>query len=107
MDDFIKQLLEEFRFPLTNPVLVFSIILLIILLFPIILRRFKVPGLIGLIISGIVIGPKGIGIIGENSIASEGWIKLFSTIGLLYIMFMAGLDLDLNQFKKYSSIFFF
>jgi Kef-type K+ transport system membrane component KefB len=101
MDDFIKQLLEEFRFPLTNPVLVFSIILLIILLFPIILRRFKVPGLIGLIISGIVIGPKGIGIIGENSIASEGWIKLFSTIGLLYIMFMAGLDLDLNQFKKY------
>lgn len=101
MDDFIKQLLEEFRFPLTNPVLVFSIILLIILLFPIILRRFKVPGLIGLIISGIIIGPKGIGIIGENSIASEGWIKLFSTIGLLYIMFMAGLDLDLNQFKKY------
>jgi Kef-type K+ transport system membrane component KefB len=101
MDSFLQHFFEEFQLPLTNPVLVFSLILFIILLAPIVLRKLRVPGIIGLIISGIIIGPKGIGIVGENSIAAEGWIKLFSTIGLLYIMFMAGLDLDLNQFKRY------
>ena len=101
MDSFLQHFFEEFQLPLTNPVLVFSLILCIILLAPIVLRKLRVPGIIGLIISGIIIGPKGIGMVGENSIAAEGWIKLFSTIGLLYIMFMAGLDLDLNQFKRY------
>lgn len=101
MDSFLKHFLVEFRLPLTNPVLVFSLILFIILLSPIVLRKLRIPGIIGLILSGIIIGPKGLGIIGQNSIAAEGWIKLFSTIGILYIMFMAGLDLDLNQFKKY------
>ena len=101
MDSFLKHFLIEFRLPLTNPVLVFSLILFIILLSPIVLRKLRIPGIIGLIFSGILIGPKGLGIIGQNSIAAEGWIKLFSTIGILYIMFMAGLDLDLNQFKRY------
>jgi Kef-type K+ transport system membrane component KefB len=101
MNYFLEHLLSEFQFPLTNPVLVFSLMLFIILLSPILLRRIRIPGIIGLILSGIIIGPKGLGIIGENTLAAEGWIKLFSTIGLLYIMFMAGLDLDLNQFKRY------
>ena len=101
MNYFLEHLFSEFKLPLLNPVLVFSLLLLIILLSPILLRRFKIPGIIGLILSGIIIGPKGLGIIGENSLASEGWIKLFSTIGLLYIMFMAGLELDLTQFRRY------
>ena len=101
MNYFLEHLLSEFQFPLTNPVLVFSLMLFIILLSPILLRRIRIPGIIGLILSGIIIGPKGFGIIGENSLAAEGWIKLFSTIGLLYIMFMAGLELDLNQFRRY------
>jgi Kef-type K+ transport system membrane component KefB len=101
MNYFLEHLLTEFQFPLTNPVLVFSLMLFIILLSPILLRRIRIPGIIGLILSGIIIGPKGLGIIGENTLAAEGWIKLFSTIGLLYIMFMAGLELDLNQFRRY------
>ena len=101
MNYFLEHLLSEFQFPLTNPVLVFSLMLFIILLSPILLRRIRIPGIIGLILSGIIIGPKGLGIIGENTLAAEGWIKLFSTIGLLYIMFMAGLELDLNQFRRY------
>ncbi|HRB19787.1 MAG TPA: cation:proton antiporter, partial [Chitinophagales bacterium] len=52
------------------------------------------PGIIGLIISGVVIGPEGFNILAKNSA-----IDLFSTIGLLYIMFIAGLELDLNEFK--------
>jgi Kef-type K+ transport system membrane component KefB len=108
MNYFLEHLLSEFQFPLTNPVLVFSLMLFIILLSPILLRRIRIPGIIGLILSGIIIGPKGFGVIGENSLAAEGWIKLFSTIGLLYIMFMAGLELDLNQFRRYykKSVFF-
>lgn len=101
MNYFLEHLLSEFQFPLTNPVLVFSIMLFIILLSPILLRKARIPGIIGLILSGIIIGPKGFGIIGANTLEQEGWIKLFSTIGLLYIMFMAGLELDLNQFKRY------
>lgn len=101
MNYFFEHLLSEFSLPITNPVLVFSLILFIILLSPILLRRIRIPGIIGLILSGIIIGPKGLGIIGENTLAAEGWVKLFSTIGLLYIMFMAGLELDLNQFRRY------
>ncbi len=94
MTDFFNHLMHEFQIPLTNPILVFSLILLIILLSPILLRKINIPGIIGLIISGVVIGPHGLGILEKNSA-----IDLFSTIGLLYIMFIAGLELDLNEFK--------
>lgn len=86
--------MHEFQLPLGNPVLIFSLILLIILLSPILLRRLNIPGIIGLIISGVIIGPHGLNILEKNSA-----VDLFSTIGLLYIMFIAGLELDMNQFK--------
>ncbi len=95
MTDFFNHLIHEFKLPLNNPVLVFSLILLIILLSPILLRRLNIPGIIGLILSGVVIGPHGLNILEKNSA-----IDLFSTIGLLYIMFIAGLELDMNEFKS-------
>jgi Kef-type K+ transport system membrane component KefB len=95
MIDFFKHLIDEFELPLGNPVLIFSLILFIILLSPILLKRLNIPGIIGLIISGVIIGPYGLNILENNSA-----VDLFSTIGLLYIMFIAGLELDLNQFKK-------
>lgn len=95
MTDFFEHIIEAFSLPLQDPVLIFSLILLIILLSPILLRRLNIPGIIGLIISGVAIGPHGLGII-ENSSA----IELFSKIGILYIMFIAGLELDLNEFKS-------
>ncbi len=94
MNEFLELLKHEFELPLSNPVLVFSLILLIILISPIVLRRLNIPGIIILIVSGIVIGPYGVGLLEQNSA-----IDLFSTIGLLYIMFIAGLELDMNQFK--------
>lgn len=98
---FFQHLIEAFQLPLKNPVLVFSILLFIILLSPIVLRKIRIPGIIGLILSGVLIGPHGLGLIGERTMEAEGSVKLFSTIGLLYIMFMAGLELDLRQFKRY------
>jgi len=95
---FFKGLTHEFELPLTNPVLVFSLILLIILLSPLILKKLRIPGVIGLIISGVIIGPFGLNFLEKNAA-----IVLFSTIGLLYIMFIAGLELDLNEFKIHKN----
>ncbi|MGL5681782.1 MAG: cation:proton antiporter [Marinifilaceae bacterium] len=88
-------MVHEFHIPLDNPVLIFALILFIILLCPIFLHKIKVPSIIGLIISGVLIGPYGLHIVDNDSA-----IKLFSTIGLLYIMFIAGLELDMNEFSK-------
>ena len=92
---FFEQIAHEFERPFQNPVLVFSLILFIILLSPILLRKLKIPGIIGLIISGVIIGPHGLNVLEQNSA-----VKLFSTIGLLYIMFIAGLELDLKEFQR-------
>lgn len=94
MKDYFDFLAHHFQLPLQNPVLVFSLILAIILLAPILLKKLNIPGIIGLIISGVVIGPHALNLLDNNSA-----INLFSTIGLLYIMFIAGLELDMNEFK--------
>lgn len=88
----------DFTLPLKNPVLLFSLILFIILFAPILLNKFRIPHLIGLIIAGAVIGPNGF-----NLIARDMSIILFGTVGLQYIMFLAGLEIDLNEFKKNST----
>ena len=88
-------LLQIFSFPLTNPVLIFSVILFIILLAPVLLHRLKIPDLIGLILAGAVIGPNGFYIMARDSS-----IELFGTVGLLYIMFIAGLEIDMADLRK-------
>jgi len=87
----------ETTLPLTNPVLKFLLILVIILFAPIILNKIKIPHLLGLIIAGAVIGPNGI-----NLMERDSSIILSGTAGLLYIMFLAGLEIDLADFKKNS-----
>lgn len=92
---FFDHIFKVFETPLTNSVLIFAIILFIILLSPILLRKIRIPGIIGFIISGVIIGPHGLNILAQSSA-----VDLFSTIGLLYIMFIAGLELDMNEFEK-------
>src|SRR5690606_40253710 len=94
MEEFLHHVAEEVALPFSNPVLIFALILLIILLAPLLLKMVNVPGVIGLILSGVVVGPHGLNLL-DNSSA----VELFSTIGLLYIMFIAGLELDMNEFK--------
>jgi len=81
--------------PVTDPVVVFAIVLFVIFLAPILSQRIKVPGIIGMILAGAALGPNGFYVL-ERSTA----IELFGTVGLLYIMFQAGLEIDLNEFKK-------
>ena len=90
-----SQIAHLFELPATNPVLIFAVVLFIILLAPIVMSRFKLPGIVGFIIAGIAIGPFGFNVLQKNSA-----IDLFSTIGLLYIMFIAGIELDADEFKK-------
>ncbi|ASB48612.1 cation:proton antiporter [Alkalitalea saponilacus] len=84
-------------FPLENPVLIFSVILFIILFAPLVLNLLKVPHLIGLIIAGAVVGPNGI-----NLLMRDSSVELFGTVGLLYIMFLAGMEIDMADFRKNS-----
>ncbi|MFC0774687.1 cation:proton antiporter [Terrimonas alba] len=94
--------LLEIRFPLQDPVPIFAIVLFIILLAPILLRKLRIPSIIGLILAGMAIGDHGFNIIAKGS------IDLFGKAGLLYIMFLAGLELDMAEFKKnkYKSMVF-
>src|SRR5689334_4889341 len=87
--DFFNQYL-----PLKNPVLILAITLLIILFSPLLFKRFRVPGIIGLIIAGVIIGPNSLHII-----ESTNSFELLSKTGLLYIMFLAGLEIDMQEFK--------
>ncbi|GAL83870.1 sodium/hydrogen exchanger [Sporocytophaga myxococcoides] len=87
--------LFDISLPFKDPVLVFSVVLFIIFFAPIVLKKFRIPGIIGLIISGVIVGPNGFNLLLRNS-----GIVLFGTVGLLYIMFLAGLEIDLNDFKK-------
>ena len=99
MADIITDLQHEFSVPFTNPVLIFTILLLIVLLAPILLKRFNVPSIIGLIVAGVIIGPYGLNWI-DNT---HGGMEMFSTIGLLFIMFIVGLELDLGEFVHYRN----
>jgi len=94
--------LLKITFPLTDPVPIFTIVLFIILLAPVILRKLRIPGIVGLIIAGMAVGDHGFNLVAKGS------IDLFSKAGLLYIMFLAGLELDMAEFKKntYKSIVF-
>lgn len=85
----------DFSLPLKNPVIIFSLVLFIILFAPLLLNRLKIPPIIGLIIAGIIIGPYGL-----NLLLRDSSIVLFGTVGLLYIMFTAGLEIDMEEFIK-------
>src|SRR5215213_2957079 len=85
----------DFSLPLKNPVSIFSLVLFIILFAPILLNKVKIPHIIGLILAGVIIGPYGL-----NLLLRDSSIVLFGTVGLLYIMFTAGLEIDLEEFKK-------
>lgn len=86
---------EVFHLPLTDPLLIFLLLLGSAFIVQIVSRKTKIPDIIGLILIGMVIGPSGVGILQRNEI-----LKLFSTVGLLLLLFLAGLEIDENTLKK-------
>lgn len=76
--------------PVENPVLIFALVLIIMLLSPVLLHRLRIPGIVGLIMAGVIVGPYGLNILDRGD-----EFELFGTIGLLYLMFLVGLEVDL------------
>lgn len=85
----------DFTLPLKNPVLVFTMLMVVILIAPFVFKKIRIPQIVGLILSGLIIGPHGL-----NLLERDTAIVLFSTVGLLYIMFLAGLEINLHDFNK-------
>jgi Kef-type K+ transport system membrane component KefB/mannitol/fructose-specific phosphotransferase system IIA component (Ntr-type) len=80
---------------LNDPVLIFTLLALVMLVMPLVAERLRVPDLVLLLLAGLVLGPHGIGLLARNSA-----ITLFGSVGLLYIMFLAGLEIDLHRFAR-------
>ncbi|PMB17774.1 cation:proton antiporter [Fischerella thermalis] len=81
---------------LQSPIIAFTILLLVIFTVPPIFERIRLPGLVGLLIAGVVLGENGLNLLNSESET----IKLLSEIGKVYLMFVAGLEIDLGQFRK-------
>ena len=85
-------------FPITDPTLIFFVVLLIILLAPIVMGKLRIPHIIGMVLAGIVIGKYGL-----NILARDDSFELFGRVGLYYIMFLAALEMDLESVRKSKS----
>ena len=84
--------------PITDPTWIFFLVLIIILFAPMILERLHIPHIIGMILAGVAIGEYGFNILERDSS-----FELFGEVGLYYIMFLAGLEMDMEDFKQNKS----
>jgi len=89
--------------PIQEPVFIFAIVMAVIFISPFVMRLLKLPEIIGMIFFGIILGPNGL-----NILERDTGVLLFGTVGVLFIMFYSGLEIDLKDFKKkkYESIAF-
>ncbi len=78
----------------SSPVAIFLIVLVIILLAPVLLNKLKIPHIIGMIVAGVVVGPYGF-----NVLADDSSFEIFGQVGLLYLMFLAGIEIDMYHLK--------
>ncbi len=95
----MKELLDlisfDIDFPVTDPTWIFFLVLVIILFAPILLERLRIPHIIGMILAGTVVGEHGL-----NILARDSSFELFGKVGLYYIMFLAGLEMNMEDFKS-------
>ncbi len=82
-------------FPITSPTMVFFTVLIIILLAPIVVSKLRIPHIIGMVLAGVVVGQHGF-----NILERDASFELFGRVGLLYIMFLAGLEMDFEGLKR-------
>ena len=89
--------------PITNPTLVFLVVLMVILLAPIIMGKLRIPHIIGMVLAGVVLGQYGL-----NILVRDDSFELFGQVGLYYIMFLAALEMEVEGLKKskYRVLFF-
>ena len=87
-------------FPITDPTLIFLVVLCIILLAPIIMGKLRIPHIVGMVLAGVIVGSHGLDILQRDDS-----FELFGKVGMYYIMFLAGLEMDMESMKKSKSRF--
>ena len=87
-------------FPIANPTLIFFVVLCIILLAPIIMGKLRIPHIIGMVLAGVIVGEYGFDILKRDDS-----FELFGKVGMFYIMFLAGLEMDKESMKKKKNNF--
>ena len=87
---------QTFHFFQEEPIGAFAVLLAVILIVPPIFERLKLPGVLGLLAMGVVLGPNSLGVLSAES----PFVELLADVGLLYLMFVAGLEIDLEQLRK-------
>jgi Kef-type K+ transport system membrane component KefB len=86
--------LTVLSFPIVNPTWIFFVVLMIILLAPLVFERFHIPQIVGMILAGVLVGPYAL-----NILTRDSSFELFGQVGLYYIMFLAGLSMDVSALK--------
>lgn len=87
----------HFTLPITDPTWIFFLVLVIILFAPMLLSRLRIPHIIGLILAGVLVGEYGFNILERDSS-----FELFGKVGIYYIMFLAGLEMDMGNFARHG-----
>ena len=85
-------------FPITDPTLIFLVVLLIILLAPIVMGKLRIPHIIGMVLAGVVVGKDGF-----NILVRDDSFELFGRVGLYYIMFLAALEMNMESVKRHPT----
>jgi Kef-type K+ transport system membrane component KefB/mannitol/fructose-specific phosphotransferase system IIA component (Ntr-type) len=81
--------------PLTEPAGIFSVVLVIMLIAPFLAEKIRLPGVVGLALAGILVGPHALGLVAKDSA-----IEFLGTIGLMYVFFVAGVEIDIAQLRR-------
>lgn len=84
-----------FSLPFHQPVVIFTLVLFLILAAPVLFRRLKIPDVVGLILAGVAVGPYGF-----NLLERDASFQIFGQVGILYLMFLAAVEIDMYNFKK-------
>lgn len=87
-------------FPITDPTLIFFVVLMMILFAPIVMGKLRIPHIIGMVLAGVIIGQYGL-----NILERDNSFELFGRVGLYYIMFLAGLEMDTESVRRHSTRF--
>jgi Kef-type K+ transport system membrane component KefB len=89
---------EAFGLPFRDPLSIAALIATSFLLVPLLAERLRLPGLVGLLLTGAAIGPNALGLLERDAT-----MELLGTVGLLYLMFVIGLEIDIESFRRYRT----
>ncbi len=94
----MKTLDPFLKVPIEHPSLIFAVVMALMLIAPLTAKKLRLPGIVGLLIAGAIVGPNALGLFERDAT-----FRLLGQVGLVYIMFIAGLEIDINRFLKYRN----